>query len=178
MRTPAECLSTPPWTDVRQHTPDPRNKHRVAPSHLRMKRRLRVARCVPPVSTSPPSVWSGWMRKSGHHDQSAHSSAIHVQTRDRKFSEPTFEERPLSVARPQLTGSLGVTGPRSGRHTSANRSRMIRAVCLRPDTQRYGGNRPGGSSRRATLLRERRRHHSERHPIQSRTNSKGRSHRH
>ena len=27
--------STPPRTDVRQHTPDPRHRHRVTPSHLR-----------------------------------------------------------------------------------------------------------------------------------------------
>ena len=107
-------MPTPPWTDVRQHTPDPRHQRRAAPSHLRIAQLGSAVNCSRTFACAPATRIGRSPIGNGHYPWPAR----------------------------RLTGSLGITGPRSGGHTSANRSRMIKAVCLRPDTQRYGGNRP------------------------------------
>ena len=142
-------MSTPPWTDVRQHTPDPRHRRRVAPSHLRIAQ-------LGSVSTAH-----------------GHSRA---QLRP-ELGEPPSE---TAIIRGSHTAHrlFRSTGPPQRVMTlRPKRFRMIQGDPPSPDTQRYGGKRPRGSSRRATTLCERRHHHSERYTtIQSPAMQPGDSH--
>jgi len=142
-------MPTPPSTDVRQHTPDPRHRRRVAPSHLRIAQLGSAVNCSRTFACAPA-------------------------TRIQRTLETATIRGPHTAHR--LFRSTGP--PQRVVMLRSKRSCMIRASRPPPTRSATAGRGPEGSSRRETTLREPRRHHSERHPIQSRTNSKGRSRRH
>jgi len=106
-------MSTPPRTDVRQHTPDPRNKRRVTPSHLRIAQLGSAVNCSRTFACAPA-------------------------TRIQRTLETATIRGPHTAHR--LFRSTGP--PQRVMTLRPKRFRMIQGVPPSADTERYGGKRP------------------------------------